>query len=159
MAPPASADSINTDKYDYIFSGNVQFNDKPLDGVKLTVSGNGYTAEVKTDAKGQWEVGIPEKKKYTITLNEETLPKGVIVAEGANAIHAEFGFTDDKSVNFFLGKGERQVTSFVDQLIARSISGLNFGLMLALASIGLSLIYGTTGLATSRTRNSSRSAP
>ena len=71
----------------------------------------------------------------------------MIVAKGANTIEAEFGFTNDKSVNFFLGKGERQVTSFVDQLIARSISGLNFGLMLALASIGLSLIYGTTGLA------------
>ena len=147
LASPASADSVNVDKYDYVFSGNVKFNDKPLDGVALTVSGNGYSADVKTDAKGQWEVGVPEKKKYTITLDEETLPKGVIVAKGANTIQAEFGFTNNKSVNFFLGKGERQVTSFVDQLIARSISGLNFGLMLALASIGLSLIYGTTGLA------------
>jgi neutral amino acid transport system permease protein len=147
LAPPASADDVNVDKYDYIFSGNVKYNNQPLDGVAIKVSGNGYDAEAKTDDKGQWSIGVPEKKKYTITLDESTLPKGVIVTKGANSIEAEFGYTNDKSVNFFLGKGERQVTSFVDQLIARSISGLNFGLMLALASIGLSLIYGTTGLA------------
>ena len=75
LASPASADSVNVDKYDYIFSGNVKFNDKPLDGVKLTVSGNGYTADVKTDAKGQWEVGVPEKKKYTITLERTPCPR------------------------------------------------------------------------------------
>ncbi|MEO6825833.1 MAG: branched-chain amino acid ABC transporter permease [Microbacteriaceae bacterium] len=146
-AAPAHADDVNTDKYDYVFSGNVKFNDKPLAGVQLQVSGNGYNVKVKTDEKGQWAVGVPKKKAYTITLNEKTLPKGVIVAKGAASVKAEFGFTDNKSVNFFLGKGERQVVSFTDQLIGRTMSGLNFGLMLALASIGLSLIYGTTGLA------------
>ncbi len=147
LASPASADSINVDKYDYVFSGNVKYNDKPLDGVVLEVSGNGYKAEVKTDAKGQWSVGVPKKAKYTITLDESTLPKGVIVAKGSNVVDANFGLTNMRSVNYFLGQGERHVTSFADQFIQRVISGLNFGLMLALASIGLSLIYGTTGLA------------
>jgi len=36
--------------------------------------------------------------------------------------------------------------SFWDQLLERTVNGLNFGLMLALAAIGLSLVYGTTGL-------------
>lgn len=143
---PASADETNTDKYDFIFSGNVKYDDKPLADVEITVSGNGYTADVKTDAKGQWKVGVPDKAKYDITLHEETLPKGVIVAEGSNTISAEFGLTDNKSVNFFLGEGVRATTSFFDQFVSRVISGLNFGLMLALASIGLSLIYGTIGL-------------
>jgi neutral amino acid transport system permease protein len=147
LAPPAHADDVNVDKYDYVFSGNVKYNNKPLAKVEITVSGNGYTAHVKTSEKGQWSVGVPQKKKYTITLDESTLPKGVIVAKGGNTIEAQFGFTNEKSVNFFLGKGERQVVSFTDQLIGRTMSGLNFGLMLALASIGLSLIYGTTGLA------------
>ena len=147
LATPASADEVNIDKYDYIFSGNVKFNDKPLADVKITVSGNGYKADVKTDNNGQWKVGVPKKEKYTITLDEGTLPNGVIVAQGSNVIEAEFGLTNNKSVNFFLGEGVREVTSFTDQLISRAISGLNFGLMLALASIGLSLIYGTTGLA------------
>src|SRR5690606_20492077 len=55
--------------------------------------------------------------------------------------------TGSKSVNFFLGEGVRVVISFWDQLTSRLVNGLNFGLMLALASIGASLIYGTTGLA------------
>ncbi len=37
-------------------------------------------------------------------------------------------------------------TSFIDQLMPKIATGLTFGLLLALASIGLSLIYSTTGL-------------
>lgn len=155
-ATPAHADSINTDKYQYVFSGNVKYNDKPLSGVEIDVTGNGYSAKVKTDDKGQWSVGVPEKKKYNITLVESTLPKGVIVSqEGTDritisdkgaTIEAEFGLTDSKSVNFFLGQGVRETVSFFDQFVGRAINGLNFGLMLALASIGLSLVFGTTGI-------------
>ncbi|MBN9150791.1 MAG: branched-chain amino acid ABC transporter permease [Cryobacterium sp.] len=154
---PAHADDVNTDKYQYVFSGNVKYNDKPLAGVEIDVSGNGYSATVKTDEKGQWSVGVPEKKKYDITLVESTLPKGVIVSQEGNdrltisekgaTIEAEFGLTDSKSVNFFLGQGVRETVSFFDQFVSRAINGLNFGLMLALAAIGLSLVFGTTGIA------------
>lgn len=154
---PAHADETNVDKYDYVFSGNVKYNGEPLDDVKIIVSGGGYEADVKTDAEGKWKVGVPEKATYDITLVESTLPDGVIVSEEGNdrvtisdkgaTIEAEFGLTKSKSVNFFLGQGERVVTPFIDQVFAALISGLNFGLMLALASIGLSLIFGTTGIA------------
>jgi branched-chain amino acid transport system permease protein len=50
------------------------------------------------------------------------------------------------ALNFFLGEVERATISLMDQLLSRVINGVNFGLMLALASIGLSLIYGTTGI-------------
>ncbi|MET0725579.1 MAG: branched-chain amino acid ABC transporter permease [Leifsonia sp.] len=144
-APSAQADEIGTD-YDYIFAGNVQYNQKPLEGVEITVSGNGYTATVKTDANGQWKIGVPEKAAYKVTLDEDTLPKGVVVAKGGATIQAEFGLTNNKAVNFFLGEGQRVTTSFFDQLVQRIVTGLNFGLLLALAAIGVSLIFGTTGL-------------
>ena len=38
------------------------------------------------------------------------------------------------------------VITLFDQLVQRLIYGVNFGLMLGLAAIGLSLVYGTTGL-------------
>ena len=38
------------------------------------------------------------------------------------------------------------MVSLFDQIIARIIYGLNFGLMLGLAAVGLSLVFGTTGL-------------
>lgn len=154
---PAHADETNVDKYDYVFSGNVKYNGEPLEDVKIIVKGGGYEADVKTDADGKWKVGVPEKDKYDITLVESTLPDGVIVSEEGNdrvtitdkgaTIEAEFKLTKNKSVNFFLGQGERVVTPFIDQFFASLMSGLNFGLMLALASIGLSLIFGTTGIA------------
>ena len=155
-AIPAAADEVNVDKYDYIFSGNVTFDDEPLEDVTINVSGGGYDEDVETDAEGKWKIGVPEKDTYEITLIESTLPEGVIVTEDADGrvtitdkgatIEAEFGLTKNKSVNFFLGEGVREVTSFFDQFVQRIINGLNFGLMLALGSIGLSLIFGTTGI-------------
>ncbi len=144
-ATAAHADEVGTE-YDFIFSGNVKYDGEPLDNVKITVSGNGYSAEVRSDAEGQWKVGVPEKGTYLLTLDESTLPEGLIVAEGKSTIEAEFGLTNLKSVNFFLGQGVRETTSFLDQFIQRAFTGLGFGLMLALAAIGLSLIFGTTGL-------------
>ncbi|MEO6310599.1 MAG: branched-chain amino acid ABC transporter permease [Leifsonia sp.] len=145
-ASPAHADEVDTDTYDYILSGNVTFNNKPLDGVLITVKGPQTDTKVKTGADGKWKVGVPKKAAYTVTLDENTLPTGVVVAKGGNPITAEFGLTKTKSVNFFLGEGTRVTVSFFDQLLNRIVNGLNFGLLLALAAIGLSLIYGTTGL-------------
>ena len=146
VASPAAADEVGTDEYDFIFSGNVKYNSEPLGDVLIKVSGNGYDAEVVTDAEGKWKIGVPEKEKYTITLDESTLPKGVVVVEGEASIESEFGLTNTKAVNFFLGEGVRNVVSFGDQLVERIVNGLNFGLLLALAAIGASLVFGTTGL-------------
>ena len=120
LAPPAAADEVNVDKYDYIFSGNVKFNGEPVEGVQHQRVRHGYDEDVKTDAEGKWKVGVPKKAEYKITLIEKTLPKGVIVDEAADptgrvvvtdegaTIKAEFGLTNNKSVNFFLGEGVRE---------------------------------------------------
>src|SRR5690606_38780097 len=79
-------------------------------------------------------------------LDEETLPEGVIVAEGSASVESEIALTNSKIVNYFLGEGVRVTTSFFDQLVERTVNGLNFGLLLALAAIGASLVFGTTGL-------------
>ena len=142
----AQADEVGTDEYDYVFAGNVQYNGDPLEGVTIEVSGNGYDAEVATDADGKWAIGVPEKESYTVTLVEDTLPEGIVVAEDGASQEREFGQTDRSSVNFFLGEGVRETTSFANQVIDRMVNGLNFGLLLALAAIGLSLVFGTTGL-------------
>jgi len=146
----ASADSINEDS-EWQIKGNVKNDGVPLDGVLITVSGNGFSGEVATDAEGKWAVGVPEGGKYTVTLDESTLPEGVIVTDKeGNVIEptrdVEFGATKTALSNYFLGVGVREVTSFTDQLVQRLFTGLSFGLLLALASVGLSLIFGTTGL-------------
>nr|WP_232819149.1 branched-chain amino acid ABC transporter permease [Homoserinimonas sp. OAct 916] len=147
VAPAAHADEVGTDEYDYAISGFVKFQDEPLDGVLIKVEGNGYNAEVKTGADGKWKIGVPEAGTYTVTLVEDTLPEGVIVAEeGKDVAEVTFGQSKTKAMNFFLGQGERVTVSFFDQFLDRAFNGLSFGLLLALASIGLSLVFGTTGL-------------
>jgi neutral amino acid transport system permease protein len=135
------------EEFEFHFRGNVQFEGEPVEGVLITAEGNGFEAETETDAEGRWEVGVPERGAYTVSLDEDSLPEGVIVVEeGGAEREAEFGLTRNASVNFFLGEGERVTVSFWNQFLQRAVNGLNFGLLLALAAIGLSLIFGTTGL-------------
>ena len=146
-ATPALADEGDP----YRISGNVQLDGEPLEGVVLTIDGPGGEQEVETDAEGQWRVGVPERgETYVITLDEDTLPEGIAVVDPEddtpNVKEVEMGQGGRVSVNFFIGEGERNVTSFFDQLVQRIVQGLSFGLMLALAAIGLSLVYGTTGI-------------
>jgi branched-chain amino acid transport system permease protein len=135
-----------SEEFEYFFSGNVTFEDEPLEGVEITAEGNGFEASTETDVDGRWTIGVPEKGAYEITLNEDTLPEGVVVEDGQSTVDAEFGLTKRKSVNFFLGEGQRVTTDIAAQVLIRVVNGLNFGLLLALAAIGLSLIFGTTGL-------------
>ena len=145
LASPAFADTVG-DEYDNRIAGNVRNEGEPLGGVRIEVSGNGYTADVLTDAEGKWQMGVPERGVYTVTIDVTTLPAGVDQGDVEEAQTVDIGPSGNVIKNFSFGTVERQTTSFSDQLISRLIYGLNFGLMLGLASIGLSLVYGTTGL-------------
>ena len=149
-APAAQASAPDTpggdqEETDFYFGGVITFEDEPVPDATVTVSGGGFDAETVTDAEGRWRLYVPEKEVYTLEVVEDTLPDGVVV-EGENPQEVEFGLTGSKIINLFLGEGERVTQSFFDQLMIRLINGLNFGLLLALAAMGASLIYGTTGL-------------
>lgn len=141
----AQADSVG-EELPFGVSGNVKVDGQGVAGVKLSVSGPGYSADVETDANGQWFIGVPERTKYSVTLDESTLPEGIAVVDGEPVREVEIGVGGRSVMNFFIGEGERNTVSFGDQLVARIIYGINFGLMLGLAAVGLSLVFGTTGL-------------
>lgn len=142
----ASADEVGAD-LPYKVVGNVKNEGEPLEGVRIVVSGGGYTAETVTDADGKWLIGVPEKAAYSVTLDQTTLPSGIAVMEEGGAEQSvEVGPSGSVTKNFFIGEGERIVVSLFDQVVARIIYGINFGLMLGLAAVGLSLVFGTTGL-------------
>ena len=160
--PPSSASAETTDDgqevTDFYLAGVVTFDDEPVEGVVMAIEGNGFKGETETDAEGKWRLYVPEKEKYTLTVDESTLPDGVIVdasllppgtqpiAGTTATFEVEFGLTGTKIMNLFLGEGQRITVSFIDQLLSRLVGGLNFGLLLALASMGAALIYGTTRL-------------
>jgi branched-chain amino acid transport system permease protein len=142
----ASADAVGED-LPYRVQGNVKNEGTALAGVRIVVSGGGYTAETVTDADGKWLIGVPEKAGYSVSLDQTTLPAGIaVIEEGGADQSVEIGPSGAVTKNFFIGEGERIVVSMFDQVIARIIYGLNFGLMLGLAAVGLSLVFGTTGL-------------
>lgn len=148
--PPASALADETDDgqevTDYYFAGVITFDDEPIPDVTVKIEGNGFDAETETDADGKWRLYVPEKEAYTLTVDEDTLPDGVIVEGDSASQEVEFALTNTKIVNLFLGEGVRETTSFLDQLLSRIVGGLNFGLLLGLAAMGAALIYGTTRL-------------
>lgn len=144
--PAPAAHAAEACEGNYKLSGNVKFNDKPLQGVLITADGNGLKCEVKTDELGQWTIQLPDKGTYKVRLDQNTLPDGVVVADGQDTVSAEFGLTKTKTVNFFLGEGQKVSTDLWAQIAQRTFNGLSFGLLLALAAIGVSLIFGTTGL-------------
>ena len=130
----------------YEIYGNVKYQDDGIGGVTILVEGPNFAAEVVTDERGQFSVPVPEGGVFILTLVEDTLPDGIAVIDGANIQEVEFGFTRTVVKNFFIGEGQRTPVIFIDQLLMRMISGLNFGLLLGLAAIGLSLVFGTTSL-------------
>ena len=142
----ALADEVGAD-LPFKVQGNVKNEGIALEGVRIVVAGGGYTAETVTDAEGKWLIGVPEKAGYSVSLDQSSLPEGIaVVEEGGAEQSVEIGPSGVVTKNFFIGAGERIVVSMLDQVIARIVYGLNFGLMLGLASVGLSLVFGTTGL-------------
>ncbi|CAN5392231.1 hypothetical protein BH24ACT7_BH24ACT7_18830 [soil metagenome] len=125
----------------------------PLEGVSITVT-DAAGAEVgtgTTDATGVFLLPVPGAGTYTMLLDEATLPEGVVVANPERnpaTVIVEVGQT--RATIFALssgeddGRGPAGVT--VRQVSQLTVEGIKFGLFIAMAAIGLSLIFGTTGL-------------
>ncbi|QAY71879.1 branched-chain amino acid ABC transporter permease [Xylanimonas protaetiae] len=154
-APPQPG--ADQEKTDFYVAGTITYQDTPVPDAAVSISGGGFEAETLTGADGRWRLYVPEKGTYVITVDESTLPEGVILDESAlpdgiiqggdpASRQVTFGLTSSTIANLFLGQGERQTVSFWDQLLSAVVSGLEFGLLLALASIGAALIFGTTRL-------------
>lgn len=142
---PANADSVGEEFPDAV-TGNVRISGEPVPGVRIIVEGGGYVAETVTDERGRYFIGVPVRGVYSVTLDESTLPEGESVIEGSATQEVEFGRSDRVVQNYFIGETVRNETSLFDQIVSRVIYGINFGLMLGLAAVGLSLVFGTTGL-------------
>nr|WP_246020924.1 branched-chain amino acid ABC transporter permease [Arthrobacter echini] len=120
----------------------------PLAGVTVTVTGNGFEGETTSGANGAWRIGVPEQGTYEVGIDEDTLPEGRVLAEGQeNPREVSFANTSSATTLFLFGDGiTTQQTPFLETLAERALAGFSFGLLLALSAVGLSLIFGTTGL-------------
>jgi neutral amino acid transport system permease protein len=129
--------------------GTLTVDGHPVAGVRITVAqGTTEVGRAVSDARGVWRVGVPGPGAYKVALDASTLPSGVRVERPELSNYRVFG-TFAQSAGFRLSSGQTKVAaglSRFDRLLNLFVSGIRFGLIVGLCSVGLSLIYGTTGL-------------
>ncbi|WP_166351245.1 branched-chain amino acid ABC transporter permease [Phytoactinopolyspora limicola] len=119
----------------------------PVAGVRVFVEGQGFVEETQTDENGDWLIPVPQPGSYTVTLDEATLPDDVVLRDpDDNPWSGDVRSGRSQIVRFNLGEGLTRETSTINRVIERTAVGIRFGLLLALAAVGLSLIFGTMGL-------------
>ena len=126
----------------------------PVEGVDITVedeSGN-VVGEATTTAEGTFEIPLPGTtvdnlgKTFTVKVDEKSMPEGAALRNPDDVTRdVQINLDNDVSVSFPVGEaagGESIATQGLQLLVG----GIVFSTLLAMAALGLSMIFGTTGL-------------
>lgn len=130
----------------------------------------------ESDETGFVAVEVPAVGQYDVTLDPDTLPEGVtfsdperstlnprilrptgdrnvlfnLTSDGSTPITPGPGASDDETDAAAPGDSAAPIRptapTFFERFLSLLISGTRFGLVIAVAAVGLSLIFGTTGL-------------
>lgn len=138
-------------------NGTVGNRTNPVEGADVTLIDPAGTevGTQTTGADGKFSFTVEEAGEYSIAVDPETLPDDLEILpppprfqgpDGTILVDVRLGQSavpalEVRSVDF-----DPSAASFGDQIAQSIAQGLRLGLLLALAAIGLSLIYGTTGL-------------
>lgn len=126
-------------------SGNER---SPVPGVTILVSQDG--AEVGSAVShedGVWEVALPGPGTYLVTLDVSTLPEGISLSNPDRAeLMVSVTQGQSRPVAFPLGEGVTVVISTWSRVGSLFVVGLKLGAIISLSAVGLSLIFGVTGL-------------
>ena len=123
---------------------------EPVAGVTITVELDGEViGTAVSDDGGVWEVPVPGPGAYLVRLEVDTLPEGVALTDPDRFELPGLSVRENqnKTARFNLGPGLAAASSSVAvRLLELFVIGLKLGAIIAMASIGLSLIFGVTGL-------------
>jgi neutral amino acid transport system permease protein len=138
-------------------AGTMGSREDPIADVDVVLTKpDGSTETVTTEDDGKFSFEVTDTGDYLVGVDPDTLPKGSELRPPAEAaLRGPDGALKVNDVQ--LGRsyaatltvraaGFDDSTSFLDEFLQSSVNGIRLGLLLALASVGLSLIYGTTGL-------------
>ncbi len=130
-------------------SGVIENDDEPVEGVVITVedASGEVVGEATTNADGEYDIPLPGPGDYSATLDVDSLPDGVDLR---NEDRATLEFTlrpgQSRPLLYPLGESDKQEVSGIEKFLQLLVEGIKFGLVIAMGAIGLSLIFGTTGL-------------
>lgn len=121
----------------------------PISGIEVTVtdSSGDEVDSVETDDQGRFDIPLPAGAgQYTVSIDAESLPDGVTLGpQGAErTVTVDNG--RQQPVNFGLQDGSTGSGGSTIRAVQLLVDGLRFGLIIAVCAVGLSLIFGTTGL-------------
>lgn len=128
---------------------------QPVVGVAFTVVDADGTeiGAGATDDEGVFFLPVPEAATYIVTIDPTTLPEGITLSNPdrtSNEARVDVGGVGNTL--FGLESGEAPVVESSDggitgrRVLQLAVDGAKLGLFLGMAAIGLSLIFGTTGL-------------
>ncbi len=141
-----------------VISGTARdVNREPVEGIAYMVTLDGeLVGEATTDAEGKWEVPVPGAGTYVVSIDISTLPDGlslrdpdvterevVVENRSKSALFALDGAADGSEA---VTAGSNAGANTFERYLDRFASGVRVGSLVALAAVGLSLIYGVTGL-------------
>lgn len=120
----------------------------PVEGVVLTVTQDG--AEIGTatsDAEGNWEFPLPAPGSYDVQIDVGSLPEGVELTDpDRTELSVNVTSGQSRRIAFQLGEGGAAGIGTFTRAASLFVVGLKLGAIIALAAIGLSLVFAVTGL-------------
>lgn len=121
---------------------------EPVAGVRVLVETEAGepVGEAETDEEGAYLIPLEEPGTYVVRLDEESFPEGLDVQEGQDEATVTIRPNGQQTRAFFLGESGRETEGRWDRLPQVLANGLKLAMIIAITSIGLSLIFGTTGL-------------
>jgi branched-chain amino acid transport system permease protein len=130
--------------------GRVQGDGEPVAGARVTVTtetGAAVGKPVTSAADGSFTIKLPGPGTYTVTLDIASVPPAFKLPAGTSSSRSVVVRTGgSRPVLFALTSGKKAAGSKISRPLQLFAEGIRFGLVIAMASVGLSLIFGTTGL-------------